>query len=413
MRLGLTFFWLLACAPAACRPQGLPSSSATAGFGAVAAEAAAAIPVRTAEELAKIQGHLEARIAAHSVAAGPAILKPAVAQSHTAAALTEVISSGDTLPREQAADLLRAVVNGAPSACGGVSCQRAMGISAADVDDFLDSILFAGWSAPKSTDPQASATLKTVMACLTPKPKLGRATSFGDVLRSISQLGPSKLPKADIQPKAIPTREDFAERLDLVFFLAVSEYTGAEYASYRQVETAADADLCRIGYTPRRLSRIRRNLQALETGLAKMPKVSTPIYRGVRDMRGDDLVRLFEKWRTKTPIGLGLHDFPGLTSASWSQNVAMDFALPFDDGFMVHSYGVVYEIEDSGGVAVEAISNVPNEHEVLIPSGRTFQIEDIHLLSSPYHIFHVKLRGLGHSAQVRWQVDPESLSLAA
>lgn len=131
-------------------------------------------------------------------------------------------------------------------------------------------------------------------------------------------------------------------------------------------------ELMNEGYSRDDALTVRAQGQAFDKTLAKLPKSSGTIYRGVRNISRPHIADIFLFYQQKSLVTLGQDNLPAVSSASRALSVAQDYSS--------HNcnLNIVYIIKQHSGVSIEAISAHPQEQEVLIPTSAVFQISGLY-----------------------------------
>lgn len=299
--------------------------------------------------------------------------------------LQTLLDSGG-LPRAQGVAIFRVILAPDQNLCAGVPCSHILGMAQEDVEPFFDGLAKIVDSSPllkgKSKEYERNI-LRLSLARPTPTELIGN-TSKSERL---------SVPKAVSRPDAdILSRERLFSELKPETFRAIKGYTEDDFKDLRFIEAHTDKELMRRGYGKSYIDSMRSQINEIRVAFsnAGIPRVKTPVYRGMHEVSAVDLSHYIYHSQTGEPIGLGPEHRGAMTSASWDPNVA--------DQFLGHSrftmkYNVIFEIKNHGGISIENISIAPFEREVLIPGDRKFTVSGVHLSKERSNLYIVHLDG--------------------
>lgn len=169
----------------------------------------------------------------------------------------------------------------------------------------------------------------------------------------------------------ILSREDFVRRLNAQdinsdqFIEEIESYVKEGYKALRMAQKNPDDPYW---------GQFLENANLIEAGLRQMPYYDGKIYRGFKFVSE-------EEWRGPTAVG-EIVQFKAM--ASFSREI---------HPFYAKEGHIVYEvIQNRSGVSIERLSTLPDETEVLVPSGTTYRVVSITQRAElpPDHPLYVK-----------------------
>ena len=376
------------------------TSSDTTGLWTPFADAASSMkpkPSKVIQEAEEALGRAM-RSSLRSVASAPGsiTLRMASARDQLSAGYIQAMISVGGIPRSQGEMVLKKVLSPSSTACAGVSCAKVFGMDDDLVSPFMDHALVKTSLSEAFSLPENAAKKLAVMESLKPDSSLLGADSFVKGVAAAASKPPVELTRGVQAPKSrdVLSPQAIEKAAGKEFMNTVQSYTEVSFGILRQAENLTLRQAKAAGVSPEIYINTRLKAYLINDGLAKLPVVSQPVYRGLSNVSRDVMQRWLDKFNKGEKIGLGVSDKPGLASASWKPQIAESFAYRSDffsrDG---GEYGVIFEIHNHRGVAIEKISSFANESEVLIPASITFKIESVGLLKGSGGVFHIRLRG--------------------
>jgi hypothetical protein len=303
----------------------------------------------------------------------------------------------DGVPREQGENALKNLVSPQSQACGGASCSSVFAIKFQEVTGFLDDLLEEAGSSKELAQEKNKALRDKIVGSLIPTQAVVKPVKPKDYVATIYSKKPATPPSEPKPPKEILSYDEIANLAGDQFIHMIHDYTAtADYHHIRQVESMPREKLMMSSW---QINKFMITSNVIFAGMKKVPPVRAPVYRGMQDLTAEDIAAWVRAFKDKKPIGLGFGDQPATTSASWSVEAAMGFIrghILFGGG---PKYAALLEITNHRGVAIERISKVPEESEILLPRDLKVTIESIVPMENAKRTFIIKMRGI-NSAQV-------------
>jgi hypothetical protein len=310
------------------------------------------------------------------------------------------VAEVDGLPREQGEKVLKDLLAPQSQACGGANCAAVFAVKDKEVPAFLDELLDAAGTSKELAKPDKKGLRKKIVGSLMPAKAVTNLSQPRDYIASIYKQAPMAEPVEPKSPMEIFSYEEISDRAGDKFIHFVFDYTStSDYNFIRRVESSSRETLLKEGMSSWEINRWMASSNEIFEGMKKIPPVRGVVYRGMQDLTAADIAVWVKAWKEERPIGLGFGENPATTSASWSVDQAMKFLhghMFFGGG---SKYAVLLEISHHRGVAIERISKIPEEKEVLLPRDLKVTIESIVPMEDRQRTFIIKMRGVD-SAQV-------------
>jgi hypothetical protein len=283
------------------------------------------------------------------------------------------------LRRSQGEAILHDLLAENSTACAGASCARVFDVKPADVDEFLDDAYHTVMTSRSLAE--SNRSLWTVLISSLKKEDKFPILPAEQVSKAIARIkreAPSHWPAMRIRPNPILSEEEIAKRLSDDELSALKEYTYAGFDQVRLFENSSREALLDAGWTGKKIDTIAKKSSLISSAIAKLPPITWSVYRGIRKVEAEDVARLVMLWEQKKPMGLGPSNKPAVTSTSWNPEVAQLFLRWQWNPAKDDRYGIIFSIGGNhGGVAIEHISHLPRQREILIPQSTRFVIERI------------------------------------
>jgi hypothetical protein len=376
------------------------TSSDTTGLWSPFADAASSMkpkPSKVIQEAEEALGRAM-RSSLRSVASAPGSItvRMGSARDQLSVGYIQAMISVGGIPRSQGEMVLKKVLSPSSTACAGANCAKIFGIDDDLVSPFMNHVLVKTSLSETFSLPENATKKLAVMESLKPDSSLIGADSFVKGIAAFASKPPVELAR-NVQapnPRDILSPQAIEKAAGKDFMKTVQSYTEVSFRILRQAENLTLRQAKAAGVSPEIYINTRLKAYAINDGLTKLPTVFQPVYRGISNVSRDVMQRWLDKFNKGEKIGLGFSDKPGLASASWRPQIAENFAYRSDFfGLDGGEYGVIFEIHNHRGVAIEKISSFANESEVLIPASATFKIESVGLLKGSGGVFHIRLRG--------------------
>lgn len=311
------------------------------------------------------------------------------------------VAEVDGIPREQGEKVLKELVSPQSQACGGASCSQVFAIKNQEIPGFLDELLDEAATSKELAQESKKSLREKIVGSLIPGLSISQPSKPRDFIASIYRHKPMVEPPEPQAPKEVFSYDEISNMAGDKFIHVVYDYTStADYHYIRKVESTPRENLRKEGMSSWDINRWTISSTVIFEGMKKIPAIRGKVYRGMQDLTAEDIASWVRAWREKKPIGLGFGDQPATTSASWSVEAAMKFLrghIFFGGG---SKYAALLEITNHRGVAIEQISKVPEENEVLLPRNLKVTIESIVPMENAKRTFIIKMRGV-NSAYVR------------
>jgi hypothetical protein len=307
----------------------------------------------------------------------------------------------DGIPREQGEGILKDLVSPKSQACGGASCSVVFALKDKEIPGFLDELLDEAGTSKELAQESKKSLRDKIIGSLIPGQAVSKPSKPRDYVASIYRQKPKVEPPEPQAPKEVFSYDELSMMAGDKFIHVVYDYTStADYHYIRKVESTSRENLRKEGMSSWDINRWTVPSNVIFEGMKKIPPIRGKAYRGMQDLTAEDIASWVRAWQEKKPIGLGFGDQPATTSASWSVEAAMKFLrghIFFGGG---SKYAALLEITNHRGVAIERVSKVPEENEVLLPRNLKVTIESIVPMENAKRTFIIKMRGVT-SAYVR------------
>ncbi len=395
------FFLVVACG----RREQVPSFSELGGKVKWADELIQAPPSKSRESLKKFAEVLGQSAKGAGKAPVPrGSLK--VVQENFGSVYLSAVSEIGGVPREQGEDVVKTLVSAESQACAGISCANIFGVSEKGVPQFFDELLDRAGSNKTLAEPQNAAKRKTILGSLIPDEALRHPVQAKDLIARIYLLNPRPTPSEKFPIDGILSGREIKQKTGLNFVSYMSDYTTkGEYRGIRLVESTPKEDLLKTGMHRSEIDKMLKKSEVINDGLKKLPIFGNTVYRGLKGLSEEQIAHWIGAWKSRRPLGLGPHDVPATSSASWNIYTATGFiSSHLLMSGRTDRYAVVLEITSHRGVAIQNVSGFPNEYEVLLPRDQRVMIEAIAPLEGAPRTFLIKMRGLD-SAGLHVQTD--------
>jgi hypothetical protein len=166
-----------------------------------------------------------------------------------------------------------------------------------------------------------------------------------------------------------------------------------ESFSFEEVQKITKSSYTPLTISPYTYEIWKERCQIINQAIKSVPSVSSNVYRG-KDMELEVLVDWMRKQKQRQPIYLGPLGKPAITSATWDFETAKSFLITKGPMSSIkNKIPVLLELADHEGVAIQRISNLPGENEVLVASWKQFYIEEILPLNYFKPAIYIKLKG--------------------
>lgn len=306
------------------------------------------------------------------------------------------VSEVGGLPREQSEKVLTELLDPMNRACGGAGCAVVFGVKNAEVPVFLDNLLDEVGTSAELAKTQNNTVRKRLLGSLIPFSFGSKSLKPRDYVSSIYRYKPIPRPAEPKAPREIFSADDIKKIAGEEFTEIIFDYTTKpNFAKvFREIELKSVDDLTKSGVASADLNRWMSYSNMVFAGLNKIPKVSSPVYRGMQNLDAQDIAIWVRAWQESKPIGLGYAGEPATTSASWSVDQAMRFVREHISSAPDAKYAVLLEISNHRGVAIEKISDYPMEKEVLLPRDLKVIIDAVVPMEKCKRTFIIKMRGV-------------------
>ena len=148
------------------------------------------------------------------------------------------------IPREQGADVFRGILASPSGVCQKASCEAVFGLTARQVDGFLDQLLVKAGGLPHS------AERDLLIASLTPSAAFQEPQSSFDFVATIFHRKPQELPPVSAAPTGILKAPVLQAQVGSHTVSAIQNYTIGGYQISRRVETMTVAEAQKDGISP-------------------------------------------------------------------------------------------------------------------------------------------------------------------
>lgn len=152
----------------------------------------------------------------------------------------------------------------------------------------------------------------------------------------------------------------------------ITDYTGQDYARIRHGEARTDEELRSDGWTAAKIELVRAQIRALDAASAASFGEEMVVFRGLKRLDRSTVDAILGQ----AEFELGKDGGRGTASTSWDPHVAID---RFMDGFGDHNaatgklYKVLFVLRQRSGIAVQTISEMREEREILVSRGVRFR----------------------------------------
>ena len=318
----------------------------------------------------------------------------------------KAVSEAEGIPRAQGEDILRKVMSDDYGSCGGVSCAQIYGVDPLEVPKFFDEVFLevAASQALSKTEQKGQRNLlfssfakeEALSASSNPHPE--------DEVARIFMQDADEIPSAKAPPAFQIQYQLASDKVGDDFIRAIEGYTDTHADTLRVVESYSDQVLQGKGWQLGPIAHWRQESDLIYRGFSALPVYQGTVFRGISRLKPSTIARWKQRMERREPMGLGLDENPALTSATWDPVVAQRFASTWHPFFKTDAYSVFMVIEQNRGLAIEKISYIPGEKEVLLPRNGMYMIEKMAPIQGYRGVILMKLREVPRQGSKRSQV---------